>query len=313
MTTPSEKPPLLLWLDVETTDLDPSKDLLLEVAWAVTKLDGSDVDFVPSTQDHGSSLIYYVPGLVERAIKDPVVLDMHTKSGLLYDLETLSHTLHADPVYPTRTPAFVDRLVHDSLRPWANNHTLHPAGRNVASFDRQFLKKTLPSVDALLSFKHFDVTALRLVGDLLGTPWVEVPFVGTKHRAVDDVSHDVTCWRATLRALGGRKVLNAPSSSLLRPEIPSFDETKRRLAALSKAYEDGLEGRIQAHVDTGVRDFQGQLDDMDGRHTRSYIRVGCGDSLDLEMIEARKRLADMFTQQGYRVILTTTYVEVRLS
>jgi oligoribonuclease len=307
MTTPSEKPPLLLWLDVETTDLDPSKDLLLEVAWRVTKLDGSDLNAWP---DWGRTLVPHAPGEVERHL-GTVTLEMHTKSGLLAELEGCS----AVPM------SVLDAGLCEDLRRYAQCHTLHPAGRNVW-FDMEFLRRYLPmsarvaetiQLEGRTARRFFDITALRLVGDLLGAPWVEVPFVGTKHRAMDDVNHDVACWRATLRALGGRKVLNAPSSSLLRPEIPSFDETKRRLAALSKAYEDGLEGRIQAHVDTGVRDFQGQLDDMDGRHTRSYIRVGCGDSLDLEMIEARKRLADMFTQQGYRVILTTTYVEVRLS
>ena len=205
-----------------------------------------------------------------------------------------------------QTPERFDSTLRDCLRFWGD-YTLHPAGRNVASFDRQFVKRVLPSVDALLSFKHFDITALRLVGDLLGAPWVEVPFVGTKHRAMDDVNHDVACWRATLRALGGEK-------PPIGPEIPSFDETKSRLADLAKAYADGREARIQTRVDVAVQTFLTQLGDMDGSRTCGYICVGDGfDSCDSEAIEARTRLAELFKQRGYHTILKTTHVEIRLS
>lgn len=304
MTTTEKKPPLLLWLDVETTGLDPNKDLLLEVAWRVTHLDGSDQKEWPEL---GRVLVPHAPGEVDRHLCQ-TTFEMHTKSGLLNELEgrPVVRSLDAD-------------LCRD-LEPYARNHILHPAGRNVGSFDVQFLRRNLPCMSALLSHKHFDFTALRLVGDLLGAPWVEVPFVGTKHRAMDDVNHDVACWRATLRALEGRKVLNAPAataatpSPLLRPEIPSFDDTKRRLADLAKAYADGREWRIQARVDDAVRDFTTQLGDMDGSRTCGGIYVGTvSDTIDPEVVEARTRLAELFRQQGYQTTLKTTHVEIRLS
>ncbi len=63
----------LLWLDLETTGLDPAKNVILEVAVSVADL---ATPFV-ATPIYHAVLVHHGQGL------DPFIVDMHTKNGLL--------------------------------------------------------------------------------------------------------------------------------------------------------------------------------------------------------------------------------------
>ena len=82
-------PAFLLWVDIETTGLDPVEDLILEMAVILTRF------FYP--YDHvcrASFLVKCPPKAVEEALQaNSFVRDMHMRTGLLSDLK--NHTEQA--------------------------------------------------------------------------------------------------------------------------------------------------------------------------------------------------------------------------
>ncbi|MFM8516208.1 MAG: exonuclease domain-containing protein, partial [Actinomycetota bacterium] len=68
----------LIWIDLEMTGLDPVKDEIVEIACIVTEADLTEVD-------EGISLVVK-PGDASLAGMQPVVVEMHTASGLIDEI-----------------------------------------------------------------------------------------------------------------------------------------------------------------------------------------------------------------------------------
>lgn len=68
----------IVWIDCEMTGLDPDSDVLVEIACIVTEADLTPVD-------DGISLVISAPAEKLEQMDD-VVVDMHTKSGLLPEI-----------------------------------------------------------------------------------------------------------------------------------------------------------------------------------------------------------------------------------
>ena len=66
----------LLWLDLETTGLNPEKDLILEIGLVATEGLDRILDSTSIVIDHGAVHL------------TPTVLDMHLDNGLLKDIGT---------------------------------------------------------------------------------------------------------------------------------------------------------------------------------------------------------------------------------
>jgi len=168
---------MIVWIDLETTGLNPRKDSLLEVAVLVT-------------DDELNRLGSYeaVIATPKRKLKrlDDYVRSMHSKSGLLDDLPTSTITLSQAEAEIT---ALLDDLgcVEKVI-----------LGGNSVHFDRGFLDVTMPNLMKRFSHQHLDVSAIGLVVkrwhkevyDLLRKERGEV-----EHRAKDDINACV----ATLR------------------------------------------------------------------------------------------------------------------
>lgn len=152
----------LLWIDVETTGLDPRKHRLMEVALVAT-------DDAVQIED-AISRVLYVP-FAYRHNLDPVVEQMHKESGLL------------DCAYNPDSCQLDDAAQY--LAGWIGERF---KGRHVAGsspwFDVGFIRAQIPAVAALLDRHCFDVTTLRSFFGL------QKP-AGSVHRALPDLMRDI--------------------------------------------------------------------------------------------------------------------------
>lgn len=132
---------MLIWCDVETSGLDPEKDVLLEVGMIVT--DDNLVEVarfnIVTDQAYWHRITDY----------HPAVQEMHTKNGLWH----LS-THHGVPLWAAEPE------VLEFLRAYTKPKEAQLAG-SMVSFDRAFLRWHMPAVEAHLHYRNLDVTTLN--------------------------------------------------------------------------------------------------------------------------------------------------------
>lgn len=183
-----------IWLDLETTGVDPQEDLVLE--WcAVLATDAPGGDFSP-VQIYGST-IAPPEGLSVEDIKaacDPFVQDMHAKNGLWADVAEADATIEE---VDDALAALCEEL-------GAKPRSILLAGYSV-HFDLGFCRVHLPKFSAYLSHRVFDVSVLRRCAAVYGKDYREPDAIGTAHRAEADVRHSLAQARAVL-AMGGFEV-----------------------------------------------------------------------------------------------------------
>lgn len=127
-----------VWLDLETTGLDPVRDAILEVGIVVTDRNYNELAAYERAVANDSW----------RLQAGKKVVDMHEKSGLAAEVDKSVTNL-----------AVVEYEIKELLAPFAD-HTLVLSGNNVASFDRQFLVNHLPRINKLFHHRHVDVSSL---------------------------------------------------------------------------------------------------------------------------------------------------------
>lgn len=158
-----------IFLDLETTGLDPYNDAILEIAAlrvegvGLEPVDGFHAIVKPLDRPAGAPPI------------DQVVIDMHTRNGLWVECEAQGQ---GQDWYRIVAPAFVAWLERQGPGP----HTL--AGDSV-HFDLGFLRAKSAAAAAMFSHRLLDVSAFRVARDLLGLPPCEV--APSAHRAQSDV------------------------------------------------------------------------------------------------------------------------------
>lgn len=137
----------IIWVDVETTGLDPQSDNLLSVGCIIT--DGRLEEIARAEWDLNFDEIDRRQGGIDR-----VVDEMHTKSGL-WDRCAASDFYCED----------VESLLHGFIQDHAGpgKHTL--AGNSVW-FDRAFLEWNVPRVLECFSHRLLDVSALKVIASI---------------------------------------------------------------------------------------------------------------------------------------------------
>jgi oligoribonuclease len=149
---------VLVWLDLEMTGLEPDRHTIVEIATLVT--------------DDELEILAEGPDLVRQ---------MHTKSGLLPEIETSTTSL-ADA--GARTLEFVKEHVPDA-------RTVPLCGNSIGT-DRRFLAKYLPELEDHLHYRSVDVSTIKE----LARRWYPGVMKGRpdkdgRHRALDDIRDSV--------------------------------------------------------------------------------------------------------------------------
>lgn len=136
---------MLVWMDLEMTGLDPDRDVIVEIATLITN---DDLEVVAE----GPELVVHQPPEA-LAHMEPVVVSMHTRSGLLTAIAESTVTLEEAGA---RTLEFIREHVPD-------RRTVPLCGNSIGT-DRRFLARHLPEIEDHLHYRSVDVSTIKEPG-----------------------------------------------------------------------------------------------------------------------------------------------------
>ena len=171
--------PKLVWLDLETTGLDPEKGVILEIGVIVTDLALNELGrkswVLPHVRKDTLTMM------------DDYVLKMHLKSGLLKEVWK-DNSLND----PGRDGA--RRIIYGDVANWIRNTCQHTrvklcylSGSSVGTFDMAWLRKHAPAISDTVSYRVGDVSTFKVFFPGLLTQ----PEEGPAHRAIADLEYSI--------------------------------------------------------------------------------------------------------------------------
>lgn len=170
-------------MDLEMTGLDSSTDVIVEIASLITD---DDLNIIAE----GPDLVIHQPDSA-LANMDPVVVTMHTESGLLEAIRSSNTTLAQAGA---ATLAFIKQHIPQPR--------MVPLCGNSIGTDRRFLARYLPDIENYLHYRSVDVSSVKE----LAKRWypnlsISRPTKTGAHRALNDIRESVkelSFYRASL-------------------------------------------------------------------------------------------------------------------
>jgi oligoribonuclease len=161
-------------MDLEMTGLDPTRNVIVEIATLVTD---DDLEVVAE----GPDLVVHQPPEA-LAKMEPVVREMHTRSKLLEAIAASTVTLEE-----------AGQATMDFIRQHVPEPRSVPLCGNSIGTDRRFLATYLPAIEAYLHYRSVDVSTIKE----LARRWYPAvadacPKKASSHRALDDIRESVT-------------------------------------------------------------------------------------------------------------------------
>ena len=155
------------------TGLDPARDVIVEIATIVTD---DDLVIVAEGPD---LVVHQPPSALEGMV--PVVVEMHTSSGLLEAIAASTVTLEE-----------AGRATLEFIRQHVPEPRTIPLCGNSIGTDRRFLAAYLPDIENHLHYRSVDVSTIKE----LTRRWYPgaldaVPRKATAHRALDDIRESI--------------------------------------------------------------------------------------------------------------------------
>jgi oligoribonuclease len=165
---------VLVWMDLEMTGLEPARHVIVEIATLVTDDDLNIIEEGPDLVVHQDDTAL--------AEMDPVVVEMHTKSGLLDAIRASTMTLEDAGA---QTLEFIKKHVTEARRV--------PLCGNSIGMDRRFLAAYLPEIEEYLHYRSVDVSTVKeLVKRWYPGLNNTRPRKAGAHRALDDVLESIS-------------------------------------------------------------------------------------------------------------------------
>jgi oligoribonuclease len=160
-------------MDLEMTGLDPTADVIVEIATLVTD---DELEVVAEGPD-----LVIATAADKLAGMDQVVVDMHTRSGLLDQIKQSTMTLEDAG---RQTLEFIKQHVPVP-------RTVPLCGNSIGT-DRRFLAAYLPEIENHLHYRSIDVSTIKE----LSRRWYPDTISGAPskaggHRAMDDIRESV--------------------------------------------------------------------------------------------------------------------------
>ncbi len=161
-------------MDLEMTGLDPSRDVILEIATLVTD---DDLEVVAEGPD---LVVGHPPEAL--AGMEKVVREMHTKSGLLASVTESTLSLEE-----------AGRATLEFIRHHAPEPGTVPLCGNSIGTDRRFLATWLPDIEDHLHYRSIDVSTVKeLCRRWYPDAFAQAPSKAGGHRALDDIRESLS-------------------------------------------------------------------------------------------------------------------------
>ena len=163
---PEPVPPLLTWIDLEMTGLEPDSDFILEAVVVITDCDLAEIAV-------SDTLVIHQPDATLDSMNAWCVAQ-HGKSGL-----TAASRLSA------LTAGQAEQQLLAFLRAHAKDGEVPLCGNSVHQ-DRAFLRRHMPALEAFFHYRNIDVSTLKELARRWypALPKFDKP---EAHRALDDV------------------------------------------------------------------------------------------------------------------------------
>lgn len=164
-------PDKILWVDLEMTGLNPTKDRILEIAAIVTDWDFNELDRFESGVGH-----------------DPAALKLLMDSNPW----AVDHPELTETLLKQSSESQPEEFVQAKFEEFINKHFAadEPAllAGNSIHMDRQFIRHWWPEVEKHLHYRMLDVSAWKVV--MIGKYGTEYEKL-EKHRALDDIRESI--------------------------------------------------------------------------------------------------------------------------
>jgi oligoribonuclease len=273
-------PDRLVWVDIETTGLDPEEHLILEVALVVT-----DANLVTLAEWSGVRGFVSTADVHELNAMYGDTLAMHTESGLLAEVL-------ASEVTEFKLEEAANQFLEDQGLEFGRS----PMCGSSVAFDRAFLSSYMGDLAKWFHYRNFDASTVATFTRML-RPDIEFPPRVRRHRALDDVRRSIEIVRTCRDALGGvpPKFLLATREALriADRDTPVFQQAKVEIdaaeaervslrAQLAKAQEESSASDIET-CEMAERLKQAQHDAVTER--------GLAEGYCKELVELRALLA----------------------
>jgi oligoribonuclease len=170
-------------MDLEMTGLNPSTDVIVEIATLVTD---DELEIVAE----GPDLVVHQPESALAAMDD-YVRKMHTASGLLARIEASTVSL-----------AEAGQTTLEFIKAHVPEKRTVPLAGNSIGTDRRFLAAWLPDIEEYLHYRSIDVSTVKeLARRWYPEAYAAAPSKAGHHRALDDIRESVAelrHYRATI-------------------------------------------------------------------------------------------------------------------
>jgi oligoribonuclease len=164
---------VLAWIDLEMTGLDPSTEVIVEIAVLVTD---DELEIVAE----GPDLVVSQPAAKLAGMAD-VVKRMHASSGLTVAVEASTTSLDD-----------AGQQVLAFLRQHIPQAGTVPLCGNSIGTDRRFLAAYLPELERFFHYRSIDVSTLKeLCRRWYPDVYAAAPSKASAHRALDDIRESV--------------------------------------------------------------------------------------------------------------------------
>lgn len=167
-----------VWIDLETTGLNPDHDVILEMAMIIT--DGELNELVRLNEVVWNP---YPVVFQETATMHPKVRKMHKDNGLLEAVMASEKDLRD-----------VERAMFSLLHHHAVMGEARIAGSTIG-FDRAFLRRRMPMFEGYLHYRSFDVSTLKEAARLWRPEFMPSKGVPA-HRAMADIEESIASAKA---------------------------------------------------------------------------------------------------------------------